>query len=195
MFHFHTFAQKLQANQFTLTGKILNPQHSYIYLGYVDKNGKDIKDSCRLKKGNFYFKGNINEPTMAFLKGNLRIIDDAENPNNIDFYLEPKSITASLSYNDFKETKITGSKTQLEYEKLKKLYAAIDEKSDSLSEKFSEVNYQFVATHPNSYVSAFQLTLYKTSWPVDSVRLLYSKLSPSIQTSFYGKKLKKQLVR
>lgn len=63
LFHFHLFAQELQTNEFILTGKILNPQNNYVYLGYLDKDGKDIKDSCLLKNGNFYFKGNVSEPT------------------------------------------------------------------------------------------------------------------------------------
>lgn len=193
LFYFQAVAQKLQINQFTLTGKILNPQNNYVHLEYVDKDGKDIKDSCLLKNGNFYFKGNISEPTKAYLKGNLKFMDGAENPNIIDFYLEPKKLTASLSYNHFKEIKLTGSKTQLEYEKLNKQYAAIDKKSDSLYEKFSKVSCQFIAAHPNSYVSAFQLKLYKTRWALDSVKLLYNNLSPSIQKSFYGKKIKETI--
>lgn len=193
LFHFHTFAQKPQINQFKLTGKITAPQNKYVYLGYVDKDGKDIKDSCLLRTGNFYFKGNISEPTMAYLKGNLKFMDDAENPNITDFYLEPKNMTALLSYNHFKQAKITNSKTQLEYEKLNKQYATIDKKSDSLYEKFSKVSYQFIAAHPNSYVSAFQLTLYKTRWPVDSVKLLYNNLSPSIRNSFDGKEIKETI--
>lgn len=193
LFHFHSFAQKLQINQFTLTGKLLNPQHNYIYLGYVDIDGKDITDSSLLNKGNFYFKGNINEPTKAYIKGNLRVMDDAENLNITDLYLEPKSMTALLSYNHFKEIKLTGSKSQREYEKLNKEYTAIDEKSDSLYEKFSKINYRFIATHPASYVSVFQLMLYKTRWPVDSVESLYNNLSLSIRNSFYGKKIKETI--
>ncbi len=159
------FAQT-KDNQFTFTGKITEPQHPYVYLGYIDKDGKEIKDSCALHEGNFYFKGNINEPTKAYLKGNLKFMDDAENPNITDFYLEPKPITASLSYNHFKEIKITGSKAQLEYEKLNKQYAAIDKNSDSLYEKFSKVSYQFIAAHPDSYVSLFSFPFKKQSWPI-----------------------------
>ena len=190
---FHIFAQKSQNNQFTLTGKIINPQNTYVYLFYSDKDGKDIKDSCILQEGNFHFKGNISEPTLAILKGNLKFMADVENPNIIDFYLEPGNITASLTYNHFKEIKLTGSKTQDEYEMLKKQYAMIDEKSDSLEEKFSKVSHQFIVAHPDSYVSAFQLVLYKTRWPIDSVRLLYNILSPLIQNSLFGKEVEETI--
>ena len=59
----------------------------------------------------------------------------------------------------------------------------------SPDEKFSKVNYKFVATHPDSYVSAFQLALYETRWPLDSVRQLYNQFNPKIQKSFYGKEV------
>lgn len=193
LFHFYSFAQKLQKNQFILIGKIANPQNNHVYLGYVDKEGKEIKDSCLLQEGNFYFKGNISEPTNAYLRGNLKFMDDAVNPNIVDFFLEPTTMTATVKYDHFKDIKITGSKTQLEYEKLQKQYATIDEKSDSLYEKFSKVSSQFISTHPDSYVSAFQLMLYKTRWPLDSVKLLYSQFQPEIQNCIYGKKIKETI--
>ena len=120
-------------------------------------------------------------------------MDDEENPNIIDFFLEPTTMTATLKYDDFKEIKVTGSKTQLEYEMLQKQYDAIDKNSDSLYEKFSNVNREFVINHPGSYVSAFELSLYKTRWPIDSVKSLYKKLTPSIQNSISGKEERKTI--
>lgn len=193
LLQFQMCAQNLSNNQFTLTGKIINPQNKYVYLQYTDKDGKKVEDSCFILGGNFYFKGHISNPTIAYLKGNLKFMDDAENPNITDFYLESKNMAVLLTYNHFKETKITGSKTQLEYEKLNKQYATVDKNSDSLYEKFSKVTYQFIAAHPDSYVSAFQLRLYKTRWSVDSVKLLYNNFSPSIQNSFYGKEIRETI--
>jgi thiol-disulfide isomerase/thioredoxin len=184
-------AQKIPGNQFILKGKITNSKSPIIYLIY-DMNGKRIKDSCELKQESFYFKGNINEPTWAFLRGNSKIMDDAENPNIVDFFLEPTTMTATVQYDHFKEIKITGSKTQLEYEMLQKQYDLIDKNSDSLYEKFSNLNQKFIIiNHPNSYVSAFKLWAYKTRWTIDSVESFYTKLTPSIQNSSYGKEVKK----
>jgi thiol-disulfide isomerase/thioredoxin len=102
-------------------------------------------------------------------------------------------MTATVTYDHFKEIKITGSKTQLEYEMLQKKYDAIDKNSDSLYEKFSNVTREFIINHPSSYVSAFHLSLYKTRWSIDSVKSLYTKLSPSMQNSFYGKEVKETI--
>jgi thiol-disulfide isomerase/thioredoxin len=193
LFLFHSFAQKSKDNQFTLTGKIIDPQNNYVYLGYADKDGKNIKDSCVLQEGNFHFKGNMSEPTFAYLQGNLKFMDDAENPNITNFFLEPGNITASVAYNHFKEIKITGSKTQKEFELLQRQYTTIDKNSDSLEEKFSKISSQFINAHPGSYVSAFELMSHKTRWSIDSVKLLYNNLSPFIQNSFYGKKTKETI--
>lgn len=189
---FSVFAQKTQVNQFVLKGKISNAKSPIIYLIY-DINGKRIKDSCELKQESFYFKGDISEPTWGILRGNSKIMDDEENPNIVDFFLEPTTMTATIKYDDFKEIKVTGSKTQFEYEMLQRQYDAIDKSSDSLYEKFSNVNREFIMNHPGSYVSAFELSLYKTRWPIDSVKSLYTKLTPSIQNSISGKEVRKTI--
>lgn len=41
----------------------------------------------------------------------------------------------------------------------------------------------------DSYVSAFLLTLYKTRWPLDSVRLLYDRITYKIEESYYEKQV------
>jgi len=76
-----------QNKDFRLTGKITDPVNKMIYLQYTGKNGKIIKDSCLIKEGIFPFSGNIAEPAMAILKGNLKFMDDSENPNITDFTL------------------------------------------------------------------------------------------------------------
>jgi len=52
------------------------------------------------------------------------------------------------------------------------------------------VNRKYIINHPGSYVSAFELSLYKTRWPIDSVKSLYAKLTPSIQNSSGGTEVK-----
>lgn len=186
----HAHAQKTQGNQFIVKGKVINSTNPVIYLIY-DIDGKRTIDSCKLQQGNFYFKGKIKEPTWAILRGNSKIMDDAENPNIVDFFIEPTTMTATVQYDHFKEINITGSKTQIEYEMLQKQYDSIDKNSDSLYEKFSTLNQNFIINRPNSYVSAFKLWSYKTRWTIDSVKSLYTKLTPSIQNSSYGKEVKK----
>ena len=171
---------------FVLTGKLIGQLHGYVSLSYINSEGKQIKDSSLLQKGAFYFKGNIHEPTVAILRGSVNSIAD-DDPNAAGFFLEPDKMTAIAEKNNFKKIKITGSHTQKENEMLQKECEGIDNSSDSAYEAFSNLSYQFIYTHPNSYVSVFQLALYETRWPLDTVRMLYNGLNPKIRKSFYGK--------
>lgn len=47
--------------------------------------------------------------------------------------------------------------------------------------------HQFIVRHYNSYVSAYELNGYRSSWPIDSVRKFYSKFSPEVKNCPYGK--------
>lgn len=190
---YNAFSQKSKVNTFILTGSITEAENPVVYLIYTDQSGNSIEDSCRLQQGKFWFKGYIKEPTWAIFRGNIKIMDDAENPNIVDIFLEPGDITATAQYNHIKKIKIIGSKTQLEYEMLQKQYDAIDQNSDSLYEKFSNMNKAFIINHPNSYVSAYQLSTYKTRWTIDSVKSVYKHLKPKIQNSFYGKGVKETI--
>jgi len=60
-------AQK-QDNQFQLKGKLTGQSSGLLYLYYSDPENKRIKDSCEIVNGRFSFKGNIKEPSMAYLQ-------------------------------------------------------------------------------------------------------------------------------
>jgi thiol-disulfide isomerase/thioredoxin len=55
------------------------------------------------------------------------------------------------------------------------------------------VSYRFIQDNPNSWVSAYELDLFKTSWPVDSLRHLYARLSPTIQLGFSGQRIAQKI--
>ncbi len=175
-------------SHFTITGKIINQQGGFIFLSYQNPEGTIVIDSCLLQNGNFCFTGKINEPTLASLQRDIRSEVNRDS-NAVSFYIEPRKMTALVEKNYFNQIKIRGSRTQTEYQILQKKYNTVDNDSDSAYEELSKINYRFVTTHPNSYVSTFLLSLYKTSWPLDSVRLLYSQLNSTVQKSFYGKQV------
>jgi peroxiredoxin len=117
----------------------------------------------------------------------------------------------------FKQGKITGSKTEIEYtiysnrndslhEKWKSVFDDLDmakakndtakiqriynEKISVYSEESERLDYGFIKEFPNSYVSA-NILFYKTQiLPVDSLRIFYSSLSNGVQTSYDGKRIK-----
>lgn len=183
---------KSQNDQFTLKGKIIGKQKGSVYLKYINKEGRMVTDSCLIENGLFFFAGKINEPTLTQLIFDKKVTND-DDPNFTSFYLEPGNITAVAEKDDLQKIKITGSETQKENEILKKHINAINNKSDSIYEKISRISDDFIITHPNSYVSAYLLALYETRWSMDTIRILFKKLKPVIQKSYYGKEVAKTI--
>jgi len=157
-----------------------------------------------------------------------------DNPNTTSVFLEPGIITATGSYDHLKELKVSGSKTQAEYEKLLMQFADLTAEKNELSKKFdvalneynsakkdkanekrldsldkklesiraiynsfdskyTDADHQYIAAHPSSYVSAFELNFYTSRWAVDSVRKLYKNLSADVKNSYYGKEIQKSI--
>ena len=215
-----SFELKAQKNQFILQGTILHAPSKVIYLRYVDYAGKELVDSAQIKNNAFSFTGKIQQPTRATLKTNLKFIADEENLNRATVYLEPKLLKVQVAYNQFKDIKVQGSKTQAEFNLLTAQQAPFVNQyitlRDSLAKKTQQkstgvttdeinnriqravgnmrsVSYQFIKAHPDSWVSAFELGLLKNSWPVDSVRYLFNRLSPDLQKGQEGQSIAKKI--
>jgi len=221
---------------FTLTGKISGEPAAKLLLTYADANGKRITDSCLLKDGTFAFNGNIAGPTRA----ELAAYTGARKSNNIDYsnttelYLEPGSLQATGIYGNLNNIKISGSKTQDEYESYGKQFTelfktimplqkdhdrvnweyidakrahksdkvldsinskldAINDRMEPISNQFTRINRRYIITHPESYISASMVMLYKRSWSLDSLKIIYSKLSTAIKATNEGKEFKKYI--
>jgi thiol-disulfide isomerase/thioredoxin len=231
-FSVKTFAQ----TQFAFSGEVIGAPNAAVMLRYTNSHGKFKLDSCVLKDGKFNFKVDIAEPTMVFASvyvGDFKIKSD-DDPNTVGFFLEPGNITATGHYDHLKELKISGSKTQKEFESLNTRFTEVNNEVDPISNDFDKVNHEYIQakkknkgdkildslskkldsikvrlepfrakyedivhhyiiTHPDSYVSAFEMTFYVRSWPLDSVKRLYNKFNPAIQNSSYGKEIQKSI--
>ena len=69
---------------------------------------------------------------------------------------------------------------------------------DELSQYAGRPRYitlHFIATHPDSYVSAKELRNFVQAIPLDSVQTLYNNLSPSVKKSTYGIQVGKDIRR
>lgn len=178
-----------QNRPFTLTGKIIGQQKGYVSLTYINAEGgrKYLMDTCSLINGNFIFKGGIKEPTLVILRGDIKSMADSD-PNSCGFWIERGHINAILKYNHFKDIKVTGSKTQKDFEILNKEY----QQTSSFSQD-SIIDYHFIVTHPASYISAFVLSLEARDWSIDTITRLYHTLIPPVQNSYFGKQLGNRL--
>lgn len=224
-----TYAQKdNRIDKFILTGKLIGQDTGLIILNYKDKNEKFISDTVYSIKGNFFFSGYINEPTSAFINGNIKS-NSVDDVNTTNIFLEAATMTAILKVNEFKKAKITGSHSQNEMDLLKikkapilkemepldKEYSEIIQKlqqnkgnenlraqADIVREKFSpykkrirRIEYEFIANHPKSFVSAYLMQFYVSVLPLDSIKMFYAKLDYSIRNSYYGKRVAKEIRR
>jgi len=61
------------------------------------------------------------------------------------------------------------------------------------NEQLNKIDYQFIATHSTSYLSAYFMFYDLESWSLDSAEMLYTSLSPAIQNSYLGKKVGSRL--
>lgn len=212
----------------SVTGEYANSVKKMIFLQmkYTDQNGKYIKDTCYLKNGRFFFSGNINQPTTAYLQGNNQKSSSIEDM----IFLEPTHMTAILVESDFKNAMINGSVTQYEFEKLKKEKQPNKEIEDKLHielneidklvrngdtsvalknkreliwnrflsyrEKDKKIDYAFISTHPDSYLSPYLMNYYfgGRKLSIDSAELFYNNFKKPIQESTYGKSIKDQIV-
>lgn len=129
----------VRAQQFTLKGKITGQTSGKIKLYYTDLNGKRIQDSAMILDGHFTFSGNISEPGMVYLSGAVRS-NNMDDPNQVDFFIDPADMTINLKAGDFKDAVITGSKTEDEYLALEKQKQPIYEEEKPLGKAFKEAN-------------------------------------------------------
>lgn len=210
-----------KAKQFILKGKVLRQEGGYVYLNYLNGWSKPVYDSCLLKRGYFKFKGTINEPTLAVFYGRRksRSVDD---PNSMELFLEPGMMNAVFEKDHFKKGRVSGSKSNDEHaaynqqkevlnHKWKPMFDALERakiENDSskleniyntqlplYSENSHKLAIDFIKQFPLSYVSANLLVYQTQRLPLDSLRALYALLSPTIQNSRDGQRIREFIAR
>lgn len=116
---------------FTLRGKIAGKSSGHIILSYWLPD-KYIQDTAIIKNGTFTFKGSIIEPTGAE-------INDGNDLNRTYIYLEPGAMKVMLTKDQFKNAKVTGSKTQEDNQELNILTEQVDNRTDSVIAQISSI--------------------------------------------------------
>jgi len=207
-----SLSQKLN-NEFVLTGKLTGQNDGLIYLFYSDKENKRVKDSSVLVNGNFSFRGNISEPTMAY----LQLKEEKRNElNSGSIFLEPSEMNADIKLNDFRKARVKGSDTHRQYMALadskKPVEAKYQKQLDSLrTEKDHEKNaeirerlapyfaemdqqdYIFFKKHPQSYVTVYMMRFHVSDLSIDSLQAVYDRLGEKLQQTADGKNLAEEI--
>lgn len=206
------YAQPVKSN-FNLKGKI-GIDTGMIYLAYYsDKEQRAVNDSAIIYKGNFRFKGNITQPTVAFITLNRRT---AFGLNATDIFLEPSEMNISLEYNQFTKVRLIGSGTQNVYDSLQESKSLLTEKyttySDILSnerdkekidslnvlltslyDSLNKIDYNFFSSHPKSYLTAYSLQYHIRDLSLDSLILFYNNLGEKLQNNRVAKSISEKI--
>jgi peroxiredoxin len=118
--------------KFTLQGKINGQDTGKIILTYMP-NETIIYDTAIIKNSKFVFTGKIFEPTEVTL--NVR-----NNRNRVFVFLEPRKMKIALSKDKFEEFKMTGSKTQNDFELLNKMKEPFYVRISMLRNQYININ-------------------------------------------------------
>jgi peroxiredoxin len=138
-----SFQGEKHVNQFTLNGKTIGLDSGTIILRYVP-DSTVVYDTLQITKGEFVFKGTINEP----LEVNLNAGNDL---NEARMYIEPGVMNLVLTKDKFTAFKLTGSKTQEENEILEKMEEPVNKIKKSLMDQYSKNN-DIINKSPNEEI-------------------------------------------
>lgn len=148
------------SQKFTLQGEMKGQDSGIIQIGYIYDN-KYIIDTAEIKNGNFTFTGFLNEPTQVTLRDG----------NHLDLavvYLESRKMTISIVKGKTLGCKMTGSKTQTEFDLLNQLEEPINERLSEIRTKRNIINDSI----KNSQDGTVKLLLEKKREEFDSLWLV-----------------------
>ncbi|CAD0004703.1 TlpA disulfide reductase family protein [Flavobacterium chungangense] len=199
---------------YTINGKFADIKEGTVYLEFTDGD-KTITDSTQIKDGNFTFKGKLEEPLLYSIKLNKAqngaqfLLDNEditfEAKKDSLFFAKVSGATQDSIYKSFYEN---------EYKKIAALMEPYYKTDDSLTQsgkvkltpsqeimlnkrwenirKFvDDVTGKFIVSHKDKLAAALIINeRVATSGSPEKVKKYYDVLTPEIQKSFYGKKIK-----
>jgi len=117
--------------EFIINGKYYGENTKFLMLIYPDFSGDNVIDTIYVKDNKFQTKGKIDGGVIAILTDN-ESYTSFEDPNVVRFFLEPSEIRLSLNENHFKNMKVEGSYSHIEYMRLMNAEDAINKISDKI---------------------------------------------------------------
>lgn len=192
---------------FVLNGTVTGFKDStWIYLFDESQQKLFPNDSVLIINNKFQFKGHLTQKTVRAL------IAINHSPNFRLIWLENAIMSFKAEKGHFRNGIITGSKTQLEQDKLNVLVNPIKDAKDSIERldaketpkfkkenllkqyellvlKENAINTHFIETNPNSIVSASVLSVHAPDWGKAVVAPLYANFSIELKNTFFGKKI------
>jgi len=182
----------LHNGTFTFKGNINGGVLGYIYV--ADKSSKSQVGERANSVQIFLEPGNI---TVAGSFDNLPELKFTGSTSQTEYEALAELFKPSNAEMDAIEKKWLANQQELfkimKIDKYDKRLDAINSTMDSLNDilvaNTKKITRQFIAGNPNSYVSAYELSLFKTRWKIKDVTAIYKSLSPDMQNSYYGKQV------
>jgi len=212
------FAQDA-GKQFTINGSLSGAYVDSVLFYYQDASGKYAHEVKPIVNNQFTLTGEIGQPgssRMMFKKTGEVISRYQEQDRMKEYYIEPGTLTLSGDPSNLKSLKLTGSKTEDEYEELdakiapireemKPLEAAFmnekdHEKAAAIHDKFEPYNarikkitYQFFLDHPNSYVTLDMMRFSVSNMSLDSAKQVYNAFNDELKATDGAKDIAKNI--
>jgi peroxiredoxin len=201
------FAQHLVYSQsFKIEGKTVGfTEGTWLYI-----SAGIVRDSAQVKNNKFIFNGRMQDKAMRAIVYTQTLKDYRS------FWIEPTVMKLLLKKGAFQRSRMRGSKTQLENQKLsdylrptedsekqleiaykattnKILQKEIYDKATKIEEDRMNIQIRFIENHPKSIVAADLLVGISPSIGNEKTKNLYEKLAPTFKDTYYGQEIRRFL--
>ncbi|RYZ94493.1 MAG: AhpC/TSA family protein [Sphingobacteriaceae bacterium] len=187
------------AKGYKLSGEVQGVKDSsWLYLQIGNR-----VDSAMVLNGKFQFKGTLSSKAESVVLFTWHYTD------YVYFWLENKPMRMKVKDGEFKKGIIKGSRIQdenyamqvskysitnetdslfklIRTEKDKDIQASISKRLNELRDMDIAFDKNYVKTHPKSFISAYILSVYATTWGKGTAVELYKNFSPELKRTAYG---------
>lgn len=130
-------------------------------------------------------------------------------PNDAWIFLEPSNMRMIVRANRFAELRLKGSKTQKDHQLLRKQKNVVLRKYNrqtrvfagenleqnqglsegNLDELINKIDYDYCASHPSSYLTAWLIQMHAQDLTLDSLTMFYDNLGEKLQNNILGQNI------
>lgn len=207
-----------QGKTFTLSGTVIGKEVPKTVVLKYTKDTVEIADTVAIKNGKFQFSGKIDEPLTAAISLHNQVIwiEPAQMTIEINTDKSTAKLTGSKTQKDqdafFQEIDVMSGTLRNLIEKMASVKDSIEKTNDKDTKRrltalydrlsvdrkqldASDIQVRYIKENPKSFFSALLLFPLNSSEviPVDTAINLYSRLSPNVQQSFWGKRINKDI--
>jgi thiol-disulfide isomerase/thioredoxin len=182
----------VQAGKFSFSGDISEPQMAY-FSGKMKSQGMDDPNFTTffIEPATITITVKVNDFKHAVITGSATqdeyaLLDSLKKPVYTE--MEPLSKAYEKINEDYMKA-VKAKKSEAFIDSMHNKAADIHNQFDPYYARTKKIDYDFFASHPQSYVTLFELRFYVSSMSVDSAQLFYDRLGDKIQQSTSGKEI------